>query len=127
MEPKTEKDYRSLSCLICLIGVCVIILGAVFAKVTAADDPLCQFFDALATMPSVGVAEWIGYPTGWKDMPTTWDYETFLPILEGGILQRVSGDKAWLWGYLSLTTWTDQNGEHDGHHDFCPSVLVIDQ
>lgn len=126
MEP--EKDYRNLSCLISLVGVCVIILLAIIGKiVSAADDPLCQYFDALAEMPGVEVATWVGYPTGWRDMPETWDYETFLPILDGGILQRVSGSQQWLWGYRSLDTWTDQNGEHDGNHDFCSSVLIIDQ
>lgn len=123
-----EKDYRPLSCLISLSGVCIIILIAILAKiVSATDDPLCTYFDALASAPGVEVATWIGYPEGWRDYPTSWDYEVFLPILDGGILSRTSGRKTWLWGYRSLTTWTDGNGEHDGHHDFCPSVLVIDQ
>lgn len=122
-----QRDYRGLSCLICLIGVCIIILGAVIAKVAAADDPLCLYFDALASMPGVEVATWVGYPQGWQNYPETWDYEVFLPILGGGILQRVAGDQSWYWGYRSLETWTDQAGEHDGHHDFCPAVLIIDQ
>lgn len=113
--------------IIVLIVACGLIACLELVAITsAADDPLCLYFDALATMPGVRVAEWIGYPEGWKDMPTEWDYETFLPILDGGILQRVKGRKQYLWGYRSMATWTDANGEHEGNHDFCEAVLIID-
>ena len=110
-----------------LIILLIVALAFIAGRVTAAADPLCTFFDALTQHADVETAQWIGYPDGWRDYPETWDYEVFLPILDGGILQRVAGDKAWLWGYWSLETWTDDNGEHDGNHAFCEKVLIIDQ
>jgi hypothetical protein len=130
MDDLTVGDWECGTALLLLIGsaaCCIAALLLVVSRVGAAADPLCTYFDALATMPGVHVAEWVGYPEGWKDYPQEWDYETFLPVLSGGILQRVSGSQQWLWGYRSLETWTDQAGEHDGHHDFCDAVLVIDQ
>lgn len=123
--PPRPTESKRDGWLIAII-VLIVILAFFAGRVTAAADPLCQYFDALATMPGVEVATWEGYPGGWKDYPETWDYEVFLPILDGGILSRTSGGETWLWGYRSLTTWTDQNGEHDGHHDFCEAVLIIE-
>lgn len=126
-DPIGDKECGT-ACLLIIgtFAAAVLVIGLVVSRVAATDDPLCQYFDALATMQGVEVAEWIGYPDGWEDYPQEWDYEVFLPILDGGILQSVSGNKQWLWGYRSLDTWADQNGEHDGHHDFCDKVLILE-
>lgn len=117
-----DKDYRNLGCLISLSGICVIVLIAVFARaVAAANHPLCEYFEELSKEPSVTVAEWIGYPQGWRDYPQEWDYETFTPLVgESGILSRVSGDETWLFGFRTLK-------EDNGNHDFCEHVLIVFQ
>jgi len=129
-EPMSQTEYNTCrgvinAFLIALLIACLLFAGFVVSRVAAANDPLCEYFEALSKQPGIEVATWIGYPDGWQDYPQQWDYETFLPILQGVILQRVYKNQQWLWGYRTLDTWTDASGEHDGNHDFCDRVLII--
>jgi hypothetical protein len=102
--------------------IIIIVVMAFFAgRVTASEHPLCTYFEALSHEEGVEVAEWIGYPEGWRDYPVEWDYETFIPIVgESGILSRVSSGKTWIFGFRSLK-------EDNGNHDFCEHVLIVSQ
>lgn len=130
-EAISDAAWNRAGCACVVISAIVavaLLVGFIATRAHAADNPLCSYFDAIATYSGVTTAEWVGYPTGWKDMPSEWDYETFTDLVGGGgILTRVSGQTRWLWGFRSLTTWTDSEGNHDGHHDFCDAVLIIDQ
>lgn len=107
---------------------CIMILAALTiytAIANAVAHPLCAYFAALAETAEIETAVWVGYPQGWHNYPGTWDYETYLPIGNEGILSRTIGDETWLWGYKSLDVWTDANGNYEGNHDFCEHVLIV--
>lgn len=36
-----------------------------------------------------------------------------------------SAQELWIFAFVSLATWTDADGEHDGTHDFCYPVKVF--
>lgn len=136
------NDYESVSdaawnragcaCVV-LSAVAVALLVAVIAtRVSAAADWLCDYVDALSVLDNVKVAQWAGYPEGWKDMPDDLGNDMMLPISEDSeqfylLKSSASAGETWLWTYRSTRTWTDANGDHDGHHDFCEAVLIIDQ
>ena len=141
--PKPPPEYATINQYIGykrgqrwgLLVVWLMILSAIVlfivTRADAAADWLCDYVQALTVYDNVQVAEWVGYPEGWADMPIDLDnQQLLLPISEDGqqayliktsTLQR----EQWIWTYKSMRTWTDQNGEHDGHHDFCSAVLRI--
>lgn len=111
--------------------VILVVIVLVVTRASAAADWLCDYVEALTVYPQVHLTEWIGYPEGWKDMPNDLGQDIMLPISEDGeqfylLRSSASAGETWLWTYRSMRSWTDAAGDHDGHHDFCPAVLVID-
>lgn len=97
----------------------LILFAMVVSRVTGGEHPLCSYFAELAKETGVEVAEWIGYPQGWRDYPQEWDYETFTPLVgESGILTRAKGNKRWLFAFRTLE-------EDNGNHNFCEHVLIV--
>lgn len=134
---KTKQRFWCgyMSCLI--VGIVIMAVLAVLGlinitRVSAAADWLCEYVAALTVYPDVRAAEWVGYPEGWRDMPDDLGNDMMLPVSEDGeqfylLKSSAKAGETWLWTYRSMATWTDSEGEHDGHHDFCDAVLVIDQ
>lgn len=124
-----DKECGTMLIMFLLSAACCIgcLLFAV-SRVAAADDPLCAYFDTLATMPGVSVAEWIGYPEGWRDMPQTWDYVTWTPMLwPSGILTAGYKSVRYMWAFTDLDSENYGVPSQEGTHNFCPTVLVIDE
>lgn len=115
------------------IWIVILVVIIVATRASAAADWLCDYMASLTVYPEVHLAEWIGYPEGWRDMPSDLDdHQLLLPISQDQeqfylVKTSASAGQQWIWTYRSMDRWTDQNGQHDGHHDFCPAVLVIDQ
>lgn len=93
------------------------------------DDWLCKAMEQLLVYPNIRLAEWVGYPRGW-DMPDDLeDVSIVLPIVEDYermYLLKFSASKQelWLWPFKSMTVTTDQDGEYEGTHDFCPPIII---
>lgn len=103
------------------IACIMVLIFTAVNYVSAERHPLCTYFETLSKEPGVTVAEWVGYPQGWRNYPQEWDYETFTPLVgESGILSRVSSDETWLFGFRTLH-------EDNGNHDFCEHVLIVSQ
>jgi hypothetical protein len=120
------KRAQRFGILVVWLMILAVIVMVVLPRASADEHPLCSYFEAVSHLPGVRVAEWIGYPDGWRDMPETWDYITITDLPGGtSILSQVTGYERWLWGFRSDQTWTDANGDWDGHHDFCEAVLII--
>lgn len=99
-------------------------------SVTARDDEwLCKAMEQLLIYPNIRLAEWIGYPQGW-DMPDDLgDVSIVLPIVEDYeaiylLKYSASRQELWLWPFRSMKVTTDQNGDWEGTHDFCPPLIV---
>lgn len=119
-----KKDYRQISCLICLIGACVIILGAVFAKVAAVDQPLCIAVENAQWPASIEGVGWVGYPQKWDGVPLeTFDQEPLLlplgPAWSDGAyaLYRLEDDSIFI---VPMYTLLDNTPDM---HTVCPDVV----
>lgn len=137
-EEPTQSDYKGCALTILFLQfapwVCAFLILLFIARIVAAEQEhwLCQYTNALTNYPRVSLAEWDPERYTWVDMPSDLGQDgfLFLPLSEEfrqgyHIEFSPSEQELWLWPFWSLEIRRDQNGDHEGSHDFCP-VLIID-
>jgi len=129
-----ERRFYSRLVEVALALLIVFIFGWILSEVSAApeDHALCRVVANGSVSLSGRVAEWVGYPQGWQDMPADlWD----IPIdilyadenMSSGYMLQFSPSKQELWVFplWSFDFATDANGNYGGTHDLC-QVMVYD-
>ncbi len=118
-----------------LFTILLMLAGLVTA--TPEDHAMCRAYASTQVSLAGRVAEWVGYPEGWSDMPADLINLDILPIpdetLTDGWLYSSFYDlkfspstmQLWVFPHVSFEYSTDANGNNGGTHDLCP-VMIYD-
>ena len=115
---------------ISVLVIIILIAGFVLADPLAHDQPICKAVSSTFYPLNARVAEWAGYPEGWKDMPAgLLEQEPMMLYMDETITAGyalyfdAAKQELWIFPHWSFESRFDANGEHGGTHDLCDVIV----
>lgn len=125
--PHLHRLFNAFIVAMVLLLVALIVIKA-RADAGAQDQPICKAVNVTDYPPNARVAEWVGYPEGWQDMPAgLLEQESIMLYMDetitAGYALYIQEGELWIFPHWSFESRFDENDQHGGTHDLCPVIV----